>query len=115
MYRKVMMVIGILLLGVVSVFSSTPTANAAGGKYVILAWNDLGMHCYNRDFADLAVLPPFNTLWVQVVRVGNPPKIVTQGIKVSYFYADNTYSVGKQISGSTIRPCLGSISRRMLV
>jgi len=53
------------------------------------------MHCYNRDFADLAVLPPFNTLWVQVVRVGNPPKIVTQGIKVSYFYADNTYSVGK--------------------
>jgi len=32
MYRKVMMVIGILLLGVVSVFSSTPTAS--GGRKI---------------------------------------------------------------------------------
>ena len=41
---------------------------AAGERYVVLAWNDLGMHCYNRDFRDLAVLPPYNTLWAQVLR-----------------------------------------------
>jgi hypothetical protein len=69
----------------------TPT----GGEYIVLGWNDLGMHCYNRDFRDLAVLPPFNTLWAQVVKRGNPPKIVTSGIKVSYAFPDNTYSVGK--------------------
>lgn len=68
---------------------------SAVGEYKILAWNDLGMHCYNRDFADLAVLPPYNTLWVQVVKAGDPPTLVTSGITVEYSYADNTYSVGK--------------------
>jgi hypothetical protein len=63
--------------------------------YIVLAWNDLGMHCYNKDFRDLAVLPPFNNLWVQVIKRGAEPKIVTSGIKVSYSFPDNTYSVGK--------------------
>lgn len=67
----------------------------AAGDYVLLAWNDLGMHCYNRDFTDLAVLPPYNTLWAQVVRVGNPPQVITTGITVTYVFTDNTYSVGK--------------------
>lgn len=63
--------------------------------YVVLAWNDLGMHCYNRDFQDLAVLPPFNTLWAQVVKVGDPPEVVSEGIRLTYAFPDNTYSVGK--------------------
>lgn len=71
-----------------------PAAQAAGG-YLVLAWNDLGMHCYNRDFRDLAVLPPFNTLWAQVIKVGDPPQIITSGITVTYIFTDNTYSVGK--------------------
>ncbi len=64
-------------------------------EYVVLAWNDLGMHCYNRDFTDLAVLPPFNTLWAQVIRRGDPPEMVTAGLRVEFFFADNSYSVGK--------------------
>ncbi len=64
-------------------------------SYVVLGWNDLGMHCYNKDFQDLAVLPPFNTLWAQVIRVGDPPEVVTTGLKVEYSFPDNTYSVGK--------------------
>lgn len=70
-------------------------SSAAGGSYKVLAWNDLGMHCYNQDFSDLAVLPPYNTLWVQVVKSGDPPTLVTSGITVEYSYPDNTYSVGK--------------------
>ena len=50
------------------------SAARAADRYAILAWNDLGMHCYNPSFQDLAVLPPFNTLWAQVVRVGDPPQ-----------------------------------------
>ena len=50
------------------------------GEYVVLSWNDLGMHCYNRDFQDLAVLPPYNTLWAQVVKKGDPPQIITEDI-----------------------------------
>jgi hypothetical protein len=63
--------------------------------YVILAWNDLGMHCYNPDFQDLAVLPPYNNLWAQVIKVGDPPQIVTTGITVQYRIYRNIYSAGK--------------------
>jgi hypothetical protein len=63
--------------------------------YIVVAWNDLGMHCYNRDFQDLAVLPPYNSLWAQVIKVGDPPQLITSGITVTYAFPDNTYSVGK--------------------
>ena len=72
----------------------SPAAGSAG-DYVVLAWNDLGMHCYNRDFQDLAVLPPYNNLWAQVIRRGDPPERVTAGLTVSYAFQNNTYSVGK--------------------
>src|SRR5512140_2943776 len=79
-------------------YSATQGANpaqAAPGPYKVIAWNDLGMHCYNRDFQDIAVLPPYNTLRAQVIKVGNPPQLITTGITVSYAFADNTYSIGK--------------------
>ncbi len=65
------------------------------GAYVLLGWNDLGMHCYNHDFQDLAVLPPYNTLWAQVIKRGDPPQIVTQGIRVQYSFPDNKISSTK--------------------
>lgn len=83
------------LVLVVLVMTAGSASAAATSKYVVLTWNDLGMHCYNRDFQDLAVLPPFNTLWAQVVKVGDPPQIITSGIEVTYSFPDNTYSVGK--------------------
>jgi hypothetical protein len=67
----------------------------AAGDYIVLSWNDLGMHCYNFDFQDLAVLPPYNTLWAQVIKVGNPPQVITTGLTVSYSFPNNTYSVVK--------------------
>lgn len=73
-----------------------PTTGAHGaGSYVLLAWNDLGMRCYNQDFSDLAVLPAFNNLWAQVVIVGDPPRVVTAGVTLTYTIWDNSYSVGK--------------------
>jgi hypothetical protein len=64
-------------------------------KYVVLSWNNLGMHCYSSDFQDMAILPPYNTLWAQVIKVQEPPQIVTAGIIVEYSFRDNTYSAGK--------------------
>jgi hypothetical protein len=67
------------------------------GKYVVLAWNDLGMHCYNNDFKDIAILPPYNNLWAQVImQGGEEPHVVTKGITVSYKFPENTYSAGKK-------------------
>lgn len=78
--------------------SAPPAWSAAVQKdrtHVVLAWNDLGMHCYNLDYKDLGLLPPYNTIWAQVVRVGDPPQFVTEGINVTYRVLDNTYSAGK--------------------
>jgi hypothetical protein len=68
----------------------------AGDKYVIVAWNNLGMHCYDPDFSSIAILPPYNTLVAQVIKVGDPPQIVTSGVTVEYSFPDNTWSVGQQ-------------------
>ena len=76
-------------------FAFAGSTSAMPKRYTLLSWNDLGMHCYNRNFQDLAVLPPFNTLWAQVIEVGDPPRIVTGGVTVTYSFPDNTYSVGK--------------------
>ena len=45
--------------------------NLALGPYIVIGWNDLGMHCMNKNFADLAVLPPFNTFWATVIKRGD--------------------------------------------
>jgi hypothetical protein len=67
--------------------------------YVVFAWNDLGMHCLNPTFDTAVILPPYNTIWAQVVRRGNPPQIVTNGVKVDYRIVNNTYSYGKRSFG----------------
>ena len=56
------------------------------------------MHCSNKDFSTLAVLPPYNTVVAQVIRVGDSlhlPVVATAGLRVIYEIPGNTYSVGK--------------------
>ncbi|MGC8781918.1 MAG: multiheme c-type cytochrome, partial [Anaerolineae bacterium] len=78
---------------------TTPTPTGvpapATGEYKLIGWNDLGMHCMNESFANLAVLPPYNTLWAQLIRQGPNPEIVTTGVTIEYSIVDNTYSAGK--------------------
>jgi hypothetical protein len=69
---------------------------AASMTYVAFAWNDLGMHCLNPTYDKAVILPPYNTVWVQVVRRGDPPEIVTAGLRVEYSIRGNTYSYGKR-------------------
>jgi hypothetical protein len=55
----------------------------------VFAFNDLGMHCYDKDFSVFAILPPFNVLHAQVVRrglAGNAPKILDD-TQASVFYS----------------------------
>jgi hypothetical protein len=92
-----------------------PLATDPPDQYKIIGWNDLGMHCMNESFANLAVLPPYNTLWAQVIRQGPNPEIVTTGVKVEYSIIDNTYSAGKtdfwqhakQLFGVDLAPNVG--------
>jgi hypothetical protein len=66
----------------------------------LLGWNNLGMHCMDRDFSVFSVLPPYNTIEAQLIVKG---RLVTNGTGYSVSYqavADpagsiNTTSVGK--------------------
>lgn len=70
-------------------------ARAAAGTYKLIAWNDLGMHCMGPNYSNLHILPPYNTVWAQLILQGETPQIITQGVTVEYYIENNTYSVGK--------------------
>jgi hypothetical protein len=93
-------------------------AGVTGNEYIVISWNDLGMHCSNKDFSNFAVLPPYNNLKAQVIRRGTAtsnPEVVTSGYTVNYSIPGNTYSVGKtnfwsyaqQLFGVNLQPNIG--------
>lgn len=85
----------------------TTSTNGEGGGdptflsqgYIVVAWNDLGMHCLNEYYDSLVVLPPYNNLWAQVIERGNPPVIVTSGVTVEFKIENNTSSADKRTYG----------------
>ncbi len=91
----------ITVQGVAGPAAAPPNAKQPSTGYIVLGWNNLGMHCYNPDFSNLAILPPYNTLIAQVIRLGDPPQIVTSGVIVEYSFPENTYSAG---SGTPAKP-----------
>ncbi len=65
-------------------------------SFVVLGYNDLGMHCMNQDFSQICILPPFNNLHAQVIeRRGEEPEIVTKDVVVRYSVPGNTVSANK--------------------
>ncbi|HQR38139.1 MAG TPA: cytochrome c3 family protein [Blastocatellia bacterium] len=68
---------------------------SAKSQYIVIAWNDLGMHCISPSFDQMAILPPYNNLFAQVIKRGNPPSIVTSNVTVEYSIKKNTTTVGK--------------------
>ena len=71
--------------------------NVTAQSYVLVGWNDLGMHCANKDFSKIAILPPFNNIYAQLIKKtpGQIPQVITSGVIVEYNIPGNTYSVGK--------------------
>ena len=78
---------------------STLPNNTGSSKYVVFAWNDLGMHCLNPTYDQAVILPPYNNVKAQVVQRGNPPVIVTSGLSVAYSILGNTTSANKASFG----------------
>ena len=65
---------------------------AANMGYTVLAWNDLGMHCDQDDYSYFSVLPPYNTLHVQIKNRNNTNGAVTSGVNVAYNFPKKTNS-----------------------
>lgn len=83
-----------ILLSSATVFGGSIT-KVTKKKYIVIAWNDLGMHCISPTFAEMAILPPYNTLVAQVIKRGNPPRVVTRGVTLSYRIVNNRTVTGK--------------------
>lgn len=84
----------LLMIVLMPVFMASVTSD----EFVVLSWNDLGMHCANKDFSTMVILPPYNNLKAQVIKRGNAttlPQVMTSGLTVTYEIPGNTYSVGK--------------------
>lgn len=68
-------------------FNAAPATTEEGpppSEYVVLCWNDTGMSTLADADGSWRMLSPGNTLWAQVIRRGNPPQLVTDGVDVTY-------------------------------
>ena len=62
---------------------NTPQTNNSG--YTLLAWNDLGMHCYDgSDFSVFSILPPYNNLNAHLIDKNLNNKHITAGVTITY-------------------------------
>ena len=86
----------------VTFLASHSVAFAGGGKWTITGWNNLGMHCMDDDYSVFSILPPFNTVNVQVI--DSKGKLVTNptGLRLTYQgVADSLGSINRTSAGKT--------------
>ena len=66
------------------------TPEAGDGDHVVLAFNDLGMHCADLGSNPFSILPLFNIVNAQVIRKGSRPQILDDtDIRLQYSAASN--------------------------
>lgn len=66
------------------------------GKYTLIAWNDLGMHCVDgKDYSIFSILPPYNNLHAHLIsKDATNGKSVTSNVTLTYeSVADVTGSI----------------------
>jgi len=65
-----------------------PPFNNMNDEYVLLAWNDLGMHCISDSDPWFIFLPPANTLEAQLIKRGSKPVLIKEGVEIKYHVAE---------------------------
>ncbi len=63
---------------------SSYVSSSANSTYTLLAWNDLGMHCMDEDYSVFSILPPYNTLVAQLIKKGEEPIHIKEGVVLTY-------------------------------
>jgi len=61
-----------------------PSFDPDTSKYVLLVWNDLGMHCISDNEKYFSFLPPANTFNAQLFQRGPRPRLITSGVTMEY-------------------------------
>ncbi len=81
-----------------------PPSSGVDTDNVLLAFNDLGMHCIDREFSIFSILPPFNVVNAQVVTQdgsGKPVVMDEDEVELRYTHtadpsgSTNSFSTGK--------------------
>lgn len=113
---------GMALLFGAGAMLQPPDGPFAQYPYVVLGYNDLGMHCMQQDFSEMMILPPYNTLRAQVIdRSGEEPDIITSDVVVKYSIPANTHGADKtnfwtyapRLLGQPIQPEVGLTGNRL--
>ena len=75
---------------------------SGSGHYVVVGWNDLGMHCMDSDYSVFSILPPFNDLKAQLIDPSGRLVTALSGRRLEYTaVADPTGSINKSSIGKT--------------
>ena len=64
--------------------SNVPEFDPKKDKYVLLVWNDMGMNCISDCDAMFVIQPPGNTLEAQLIRRGEIPELISEGVTIKY-------------------------------
>lgn len=61
-----------------------PPFDVENDAYTLLAWNNLGMHCLSDSDPYFVILPPANEIQATLIRRGETPEIVSDGVSLTY-------------------------------
>ena len=67
----------------IGAFDPAPPEEGGSG-YVLLAWNNLGMHCISDSDQNWILLPPANDLFAQLIKRDYIPEVVTDNVAIHY-------------------------------
>jgi hypothetical protein len=99
-----------------------PRFDPETSEYILLAWNDLGMHCISDQDRFFNFLPPANTIFAQLIRRGETPEIITEGVSLSYTVEpdfaypekhSDFWSYAEPLYGIALQPGVGLSGRRV--
>ncbi len=99
---RLKLIVGFGVVLALLVLALLPGAAVSPTGWTVVAWNNLGMHCMDADFALFAILPPYNTIHAHVVDPSG--KLVKSGASVSVTYeavADPEGSINTTSRGKT--------------
>jgi hypothetical protein len=94
--------------------AADPGPKTADGRYVLIGWNDLGMHCMQPRYDDICILPPANTIQAVVIRRGVEPSVSSSSL-LSYSLLNNQqvtlhndfWNFAPQLFGVNLAPGIG--------
>ena len=100
-FRRIRKVPAAVLLCVL--IGALPAGAQTAGRWVLVGWNDLGMHCMNGiDYSTAVILPPYNTIHAQLIDPSGRLVTTAAGITVTYQATpDSSGSINKSSIGKT--------------